>query len=300
MSRPVFAPHEVKRGAKVVVGYPVGGSVTLPFHASMLRLQQYELAKEGPMTLLVRGIVAELRLLGGKPVNLLWKLMRKLSDQSPRLARILQQVTSEIQRERAMERLIHVTGLYVAANRTAIVQRFLETDADWLLQIDTDIEFQGDIIERMLALAGENRKIVAANVPLGHFPSVAFTRNAEGISWTALQGIPGDIVECDAVATAVVLIHREVFETIAARHGQCWFNHLYVPDSPEGTQTSQFKWASIGEDMAFCVRAKEAGFRIYAGRVHGLRHHKTTPLTDDTSLRNAPPVDDAMGELVEA
>jgi hypothetical protein len=237
---------------KIIIGYPVGGSVTLPFHVSMLRLVGYELQK-------------------------------------PKGRRLLSAVE-------------HTQGLYVAENRNVLAQQFVaKAGATWLLQIDTDIEFPEDLLERMLAIAGTERKIIAANVPLGHYATVAFNRHATlpGV-WDNFEQMPGDLVEVDAVATAVVLIHREVFETIAARHGQCWFNHLYLPCSPEGTSRAESKFRQIGEDISFCLRAQEAGFSIYAARVSGLRHHKTKPLSEDFEQSAAAVLDhdNATGELV--
>jgi hypothetical protein len=237
---------------KVAFAYPTGGSVTLPFHASVTRLLWYEAEKS--------------------------------------------------QGERLLSRIFHVAGLYVADNRQLIVEKFLEMDADWLLQVDTDIEFPHDLIERMLEAAGTERRLVAANVPLGSYPSVAF-RKGEGVGvWECLPGLVEDVVECDAVATAVILVHRAVFEAIADEAGQCWFHHFYLPLSEEGTPLREFRYRSIGEDVSFCVRAQRCGFGIYAARIPGLRHHKTRPLSEDferSALMGAQDADPAaMGELL--
>lgn len=238
-------------GRKVVLAYPCGGSVTVPFHASVLRL--------------------------------LWHEARKPEE------------------ERLLTRVCHASGLYVADNRQVLVERFLETDADWLLQVDTDIEFQPELLTQMLDVAGPGRRVVAANVPLGTaYPTVAFVRTDNVGVWACLPSLPPheDVTECDAVASAVLLVHREVFKTIAIEHGQCWYHHMYFPASPAATPPPDFKYRSIGEDLAFSVRAQRAGFRIYAARVPGLRHHKVTPYSEDFGRDAAAGVDDAMGELV--
>lgn len=249
-------PREQRRGQKVVIGYPCGGSVTVPFHASCLNLLKYELTK-------------------------------------PDSRRLLGQMT-------------HSSGLYVADNRTMLAQRFMEAppeEADWLLQIDTDIEFPPNLLELMLAAAGTDRKVVAANLPLGEgYATSGFFWDTPGRSTVCMKVMPreADLVECDAVATAVFLVHRSVFEDIAKRDGQCWFNHLYMPESPEGTPVEQFRYRSIGEDIAFCVRAQRAGHKIYVARVRGLRHYKTRALSEDFEVADdAPTFGPAMGALVE-
>lgn len=221
-------------GPKVVVGYPVGGSVTLPFHVSVLQMLTYEIAKRDD--------------------------------------------------ERLLSKITHSQGLYVGDNRTLLAQRFMsDSDAEWLLQIDTDIEFPRNLLETMVGLADkEGALILAGNVPLGVYATVAFQLTDPRGVWSNYETLPSSVFPCDAAATAVMLIHREVFEGIAAEHGQCWFHHMYLPESPEGTAPRDFRFRSIGEDMAFCVRAKAAGFPTWVARVPGLKHHKTRALSEDS------------------
>lgn len=222
------------------MAYPVGFNVTLPFHASVIRLLDYEMAK-------------------------------------PLSQRLLRKVT-------------HAAGLYVADNRTLLAQRLLDTDAEWLWMVDTDIEFQPNVLEQMIEFAGSDKKVLAASVPLGDhaqggYPSCAFHRSkTPGVWLPEWPPLPMQPFEVDGIATACVLIHREVFETIAARHGQCWFHHIYLPNSPEGTPLSQFRYHSQGEDLAFSVRAVESGFKLWCAHISGLRHFKTYPFTHDAEF----------------
>lgn len=234
---------------KVVVGYPVGGSVTLAFHASMLKLLGYEIEK------------------GDK---------------------------------RLLSKIMHTQGLYVGDNRTLLVQRFLSTEAEWLLQVDTDIEFLPTLVEEMVRLAGQDKRILAASVPLGAYPSCAFKRTETPGVWTPVWPVPMQPVECDGLATAVALIHREVFEKIAANHGQCWFHHIYLPESEPGTAPRDFKFRSQGEDLAFSVRAAAEGFKLWVVHVPWVGHHKTRRLShDDERAAMLASVDGGVGEIVD-
>lgn len=204
----------------------------------------------------------------------------------------------------AVRHLIPQSGLYVGENRNRIVQAFMGLDADWLLQIDTDIEFPPDLPERMVTLAGASRKIIAASVPLAPpLPSCALNRRAEMPGeWIYVpeDEITEDGIECDAVATAVVLIHREVFAAVADQVGQCWFLQggpgSIMPDVKDAASRSAWtggpmrdrRYTHIGEDVLFCMRAEEAGFRSYCARVPGLRHYKTLPLTHDPVGEGSP------------
>lgn len=243
--------RQARGRGRVVVGYPVGFSVTLPFHASVIRLLHYELAKPD--------------------------------------------------HERLLARIMHTSGLYIADNRTMLVQRFLETpEADWLLQVDTDIEFPRDLLETMVRLAGATRKVLAASVPLGVYPSCAFKRAATVGVWDTVWPVPMTPVRVDGIATAAVLVHRAVFEAIARESGHNWFHHIYVPESATGTPMRDFRWRSVGEDLAFSLRAADAGFGVWCAHVPGLRHHKTRPLShdDERAARLAAEDDSAMGEIV--
>jgi hypothetical protein len=216
----------------VVVGYPCGGSVTVPFHASCLRLVEYEKGKA--------------------------------------------------EKDRHLTRMLHASGLYVGDNRMVLAEAMLDKpEANWLLQIDTDIEFPQNILEMMLAVAGTDKKIVAASVPLGEaYPTCGF-------KWTGTPGIyeavpiGTDPVEVDAIATACVLIHRDVFEGIADRHGRSWFHSIHLAKSEPGTRPRDFCYVVNGEDIAFSMRAKEAGFSIWCVHVPGLGHYKTRRLSHD-------------------
>jgi hypothetical protein len=230
-----------------VLGYPVGGSVTLAFHSSMLALLGHEISKGDG---------------------------------------------------RLLEKIQHTQGLYVADNRTLLIQRFMDTTAEWLLQIDTDIEFPRTLVETLVEMAGEDKKILAASVPLGSaFPTCAFMRTEVPGIWTALDRVDG-VVECDGIATAVCLVHRQVFEDIADQEGQSWMHHIYLPLSNELGRTRDFQYRSQGEDLAFCVRAAKAGHKVYCGYVPGLKHHKTMALSHDDGAR-VPYGDPGVGELVE-
>lgn len=241
------------RDRKVVFGYPCGGSVTVPFHASCLRMVTHERDKP--------------------------------------------------ERDRLLLRMAHASGLYVGDNRMVLAENMLDRpEANWLLQIDTDIEFPPTILETMLRIAGEDRRILAASVPLGNaYPTCGFR-------WTGTPGIYESVpvglepVEVDAVATAAILIHRDVFDAIADQHGRSWFHSIHLAKSPPGTAPRDFAYVVNGEDIAFSMRAKAAGFKLWCVHVPGLKHYKTMPLSHDderSKLLGAQAAGEAMGVLVQ-
>lgn len=214
---------------RVVVGYPCGGSVTVPFARSLVRL------------------AASLA-------------MKK-------------------ERERTVTRIFEVQGLYVSQNRNAIVKDFLKNgNEEWLMQIDTDIEFGSDLIEKFLfvALQDPKMRIIAANVRLGAHKHAGYQRL--GNVWAPMQEMPmGPLVPVDAAATACIMIHRTVLEEMKAKLGPVWFDHQYI----QGTEDDgSVKSIEGGEDLLFCERARKMGIQTWLLRGLKLRHYKSTALVE--------------------
>jgi hypothetical protein len=216
---------------RVVIAYPCGGSVTVPFMKSMVRLSV--------------------------------KLMERAEDQ------------------RNVTRVFECQSLYVSQNRNRAVRDFLANgNEEWLLQIDTDIEFGYDLVDKFLAVAAADpaRRIIAANIRLGVHQHAGYALN--GQVWTPMSALPdGDVIPVDAAATACFMVHRTVFEEIKAAGGGCWFNHIYVP----GADGDPNEYIEIGEDLAFCQRARSLGIQTWLVKGMGLRHYKTTPLVEVTA-----------------
>lgn len=235
------------RPTKVALGYPYGGSVTGPFHLSVLALTLYELSLPEP----------RLHLAGHAPES----------------------------------------GLYVEDNRQRITEKFFADPArpEWLLQVDTDIRFRHTLIEQLLQVAGRDKKVLAASVPLGPpLPSSAWRHKPDhgpGV-WVGVpsEEITAEGIRVDGLATAVILIHRDVVEAIAEREGHCWFlrrqyARLDKPTSREAWMGSgpmrDREFINEGEDLSFCDRAADAGFAIWCCKISGLQHNKTLPMSHD-------------------
>ncbi len=157
--------------------------------------------------------------------------------------------------------------------RNLLVQDMLESDADYLLFIDSDINFAPEDILRLMAWAQDSKKGIVAGVPrvrdvnktyiadLDHDENGDLTMNAMGL------------VRATRVATAFMLIQRNVIETMIAAHPE-W---QYYDKRCDKTVPALFDFklteeGYIGEDFLFCDRARELGFEVWVDPTISLGH----------------------------
>jgi GT2 family glycosyltransferase len=173
----------------------------------------------------------------------------------------------QYQREqRQLAGVAGIAGLYIEDNRHWIARRFLnEHDAPWLLMVDSDIQFEPDLIDQMLAAAHsrEGIRILAGNVPLDVYPTGAFYSMPQPGVFAPLRTLPPEkVFEVDMAPTAIMLIHRNVLAKIREREGECWFyRHKVEVEDGGGYPYRQF--VNLGEDTSFCLRARDAGFSTW-------------------------------------
>jgi hypothetical protein len=167
---------------------------------------------------------------------------------------------------------ISVEGGQLTLARNKAVGHLLESDAPWMLWLDTDMGFTPDLLERLLAAADPaERPIVGAlcfsQRKLGPDGMGGYHTAASPtiFDWAPVKTDGGDLegfdirwsypsdalVRCDGTGSAAVLIHRSVFERIAERYGAEWYHRVLASNGP------------MGEDLSFCMRATTLGIPIY-------------------------------------
>jgi hypothetical protein len=151
----------------------------------------------------------------------------------------------------------------VVRGRNKLVERLLEGDSQWLLFMDDDHVFPGDLLERLLS----HDKPVVGSLYLRRqapFAPLAFSHKQEGLYQTInLQELPGEgLLKVQAVGTAGLLVKREVFEAIKSP----WFEY---------GQTE--RW-DASEDIIFCEKAIAAGFEVFCDLGSHLGHMTPTAI----------------------
>lgn len=160
-------------------------------------------------------------------------------------------------------------GSLIYTSRDQIAKKALIDEADLVMWFDSDMMFAPDTLKRMLKHIDDGHDIVTGiyyrRTP--PFSPVAFKTmdmNEEGTAfeWTGFDEIPEEPFEMAACGFGCVLMRTEVFVSVFARFGQ-----MFTP------------MANCGEDIAFCWRARQCGYKILADPTIELGHVGSTVFT---------------------
>jgi hypothetical protein len=166
----------------------------------------------------------------------------------------------------------NVSGCSVVSRvRNIIANEFLESQAEHLLMIDSDMTFNADDIFRILAWS-QTKPIVAA---------VGVARKKEKVYFSSLDQDEDNniimdrmgLVKVKRVGTGFIMIQRKVFETMRDAHPE-W---KYMDQNTGKMLQSFFDFKStpdgyVGEDYVFCDRAHEHGFTAWVDPTIKLGH----------------------------
>lgn len=132
-------------------------------------------------------------------------------------------------------------------------------DVTHLLWIDDDMVFAPDALKRLLA---HDLPIVGGlchgRRPPHYAPILCHKQPGGLMGYSYQHDYPLGLVEVDATGAAFILVKREVFETIEEA----------FPTPGEGPFTDK----GHGEDISFCERAKECGYKIFVDTTLEIGH----------------------------
>lgn len=190
----------------------------------------------------------------------------------------------------------------IADGRNQAVTRFLDIypDAEWLLCIDSDMGFDPDTLEQLIAAADPQDRPVMGGLCFaakyaGHTDQHAalvtwvptiYQRTPEGTFTAAYDYPAGRVIEVGASGAACLLIHRTVLERIRDELGPVWFDNL-----PGGRG-----W--MGEDFSFCERLHRLGVPIHVHTGVRTSHHKDVWFTEADYRLNRQPATTAVSVVI--
>jgi hypothetical protein len=166
----------------------------------------------------------------------------------------------------------NVSGCSVVSRvRNLIADQFLESDADHLFMVDSDMSFNPDDIIRLLAWS--QTKPVVAGIGVARKPEKVFFSMLDQDEDNNIFMDKMGLVKAKRVGTGFIMIQRQVFELLRDAHpewaymdqnsGKKLYSYFDFKCTPDGY---------IGEDYTFCDRVREHGFTVWIDPTIKLGH----------------------------
>ena len=162
-------------------------------------------------------------------------------------------------------------GSLIYTSRDQIAKKALLDEADLVMWFDSDMVFNPDTLMRMLKHIDDGHDFVTGIyyrrtppfTPVA-FKSMELNEDGQGFTWEEFDEIPDGLFEVGACGFGCVLMKTEIFVAVFAKYGQ-----MFTPI------------ANCGEDIAFCWRARQCGYKIIADPSISLGHVGHTIITKD-------------------
>lgn len=160
--------------------------------------------------------------------------------------------------------------------RNSLVRGFL---GDWLVQLDTDHQFEPDLVDRLVRTADEfDIDVLSGVYQLKNPPHIRvlyqWVKIGDGIGLQPIANVPDDarIIQIGSAGGGCLFVRRSVFDQIVDEFKCGPFD----------------KTGIYSEDHSFFSRCKQLGIKCYAALNIESNHLRTVPVTlddfDDTGI----------------
>jgi len=162
----------------------------------------------------------------------------------------------------------------IFSNRNLITKKFMGTDCDFMMQIDDDVV---PINHNPAELVFANKDVIGCPAKVRQFGRtiswVSFVKHPTLESYAPIDFSTVDdtidLLKVDVVGTGLILVRRNVIETLCKNKG-----------GPFTVVLDDWGIPNFGTDFAFCRRVAEAGFEIYTTPQRVCEHYKEVGLLD--------------------
>ena len=143
-------------------------------------------------------------------------------------------------------------GSLIYTSRNDLALRAVQSDMDYVFWMDSDMQFPPDTLVRMVDVLTKNDLDILTGLYFRRVPPyspVLFDRlemRRNICSWSEFKELPDHLFEIGGCGFGCVLMSTEVFLSVQAKHGNMF--------APIGNN---------GEDIAFCIRARDCGYKIW-------------------------------------
>jgi len=161
--------------------------------------------------------------------------------------------------------------------RNYLTSVFLTTQYQYMLFIDSDVEFEPEVVLRMMVV---KKPIVCTpyRVKSAEIDKQIYT--VEFKDPKNILVLAEGLVEIEAGPTGLMLIDRKVFERIIKNHPELKIRNKATPKAEKSHEFyyNFFDFGfndgyAMGEDVSFCRLARDNDFRIFANIESSTVHH---------------------------
>ena len=141
-------------------------------------------------------------------------------------------------------------GSLIYNSRNDLAKKALEAECDYIFWLDSDMVFEPDTLEKLIN-DRESGDIITGLYfrRVQPFSPVVFSKlqitDAGGCQWQNQDTIPGEIFPVDGCGFGCVLMPVSAVADVLAK-----FGNAFAPIS------------GVGEDLSFCWRARQCGYKI--------------------------------------
>lgn len=150
--------------------------------------------------------------------------------------------------------LMMKSGSLIYTSRNSLATAAIQEDFDYVFWLDSDMVFKPDTLIRMMDTLKKNDYDILSGLYFRRVPPyspVLFDKmdidlTAEKADYSEFDHIPDQIFEVGACGFGCVLMKTDVFFDVQSK-----FGNMFAPIG------------NNGEDVAFCWRARECGYKIW-------------------------------------
>jgi len=166
---------------------------------------------------------------------------------------------------------------YIAYARNILTARFIQSDYDYLLFIDSDVEFEPECPLRML-VAQKDIVCTPYRIKTGDPSITKYTTTVKDMQNVPI--LPGGLVEILQGPAGMMMIHRRVFEKLMKERPDLEIKTQQHKDLfPKDLKNISFWDCTFkdgiwtGDDIAFCNLARSVDFKLHGNIESSLTHH---------------------------
>lgn len=172
-------------------------------------------------------------------------------------------------REYEVETAFHL-GTLVYDSRNALAEKVINSNADYVLWLDSDMTFMPDTLDMLLELINSTGYDMVTGMYYRRrppwtptlFTELDITGHGNKVTNIVEDEMPNEPFEVEGCGFGCILMRRNVLWNVL-----CHFGLMFSPTD------------GVGEDLSFCWRARKCGHKILCDPTIALGHEVRTVIT---------------------